>query len=71
MVTPPYRILNYRGYTGILCLACNRLSWNPNDVRQHYCGHCKVFLDDLPELLRVDNVQGESPGFLLAQEDPS
>jgi hypothetical protein len=68
MITPPYRILTYRGYRGLLCLACNRFSWNINDVKHRYCGFCHVFLNELPELLRQDEVEGKAPGFLLAQE---
>lgn len=30
----------------ILCHHCGRRSFNPNDVAQHYCGHCHIFHDD-------------------------
>jgi hypothetical protein len=64
VITPAYRILRYRASPCILCLACNRISHNPNDIAQHYCGVCG-FLDDLPELLRCDNTEGRAPGLLL------
>lgn len=28
---------------GITCLWCKRTSWNPNDVKFLYCGHCHHF----------------------------
>ncbi|WP_233854149.1 hypothetical protein [Paraburkholderia sp. HD33-4] len=31
---------------GIRCRLCGRISWNPNDVEQRYCGACHVFHDD-------------------------
>lgn len=31
----------------ILCLRCGLRSYNPNDVKQRYCGHCHIFHDDL------------------------
>jgi hypothetical protein len=71
MLTPPYRILHYRGYRCLLCLACNRMSWHPNDIRQKYCGYCQVFLNDLPEMLRQDTVEGPAPGLLLGHGDPT
>jgi hypothetical protein len=69
MVTPPYRLLMYRGYRGLLCLMCNRFSWNPHDVQHHYCGFCDVWLDDLPEQLRQDLVGGQAPGLQMGQDD--
>lgn len=34
---------------GILCLRCNRLSQNDNDVANRYCGYCKrVHVDAVP-----------------------
>lgn len=32
----------------IVCLRCGSQSFNPNDVAQHYCGHCHRFHDDPP-----------------------
>ena len=69
MLTPPYRILTYRGYQGLLCLACNRFSWQPFNVTYHYCGFCHVWLDDLPEMLRQDQTEGSAPGFFLATHE--
>lgn len=64
MLTKPYRILTSRGYRGFLCLVCSRLSWNLHDLVNHYCPHCHQFLDDLPDDLRVDAVEGQAPGLL-------
>ncbi len=30
----------------ITCFTCGYTSWNDNDVKNHYCGFCRVFLDD-------------------------
>ena len=65
MITKPYRILTYRDRPCILCLVCNWISHNPNDVAHRFCGHCDLFLDDLPEMIRGDNVEGRAPGLLL------
>jgi hypothetical protein len=71
MITPPYRILEYRGREGLLCLACNTFSWHPNDVRYLFCAKCELFLERLPEMLRCNNVRGNSPGLLLGRGDPT
>jgi len=34
----------------ITCLRCGLTSYHPEDVRQHYCGHCHVFHDDTPRV---------------------
>jgi hypothetical protein len=26
--------------TGRRCFVCNRITWNPTDVKEGYCGHC-------------------------------
>jgi hypothetical protein len=31
----------------LVCPQCGRVSHNPHDVAQRYCGFCHVFLDDL------------------------
>lgn len=31
----------------ITCLRCRRTSYHPKDVEHRYCGHCKVFHDEL------------------------
>jgi hypothetical protein len=28
------------------CPFCARVSYNPNDVQQQYCGYCHVFIED-------------------------
>lgn len=68
MITPAYRVLRYRDFPCLLCLMCNRISNNPNDVTHHYCGHCHVFLDELPELLRQEKAEGQAPGLLVEGE---
>jgi len=30
----------------IKCLTCEHTSWHPEDVKQRFCGYCKVFHDD-------------------------
>jgi len=30
---------------GITCHLCGMTSYNRDDIREHYCGNCKVFLD--------------------------
>lgn len=30
------------------CPDCGRISHNPHDVAQRYCGHCHIFFDDQP-----------------------
>lgn len=37
------------GTPGIKCRLCGRISWNPNDVRQRYCGACYIFLEQYAE----------------------
>jgi hypothetical protein len=32
---------------GIRCLVCKRTSYNPEDVKNLYCGHCKRFHADM------------------------
>jgi hypothetical protein len=34
------------GLWSITCFICGLTSWNPNDVRYRYCGHCHRFHDD-------------------------
>jgi hypothetical protein len=69
LITPAFRILRYREYPCLLCLVCNRISHNPQDVRERYCGACQLFLADLPETLRVDHTEGRAPGLLLEGGD--
>ena len=65
MITPAYRVLHYRDYPCILCLVCNRISFNPNDIKHRYCGACHLFLNDLPEAFRQPNTAGGRPGLRL------
>jgi hypothetical protein len=43
-----YRLIRVEalGRMAILCLVCMRLSHNPNDVANRYCGKCHRFHDD-------------------------
>lgn len=68
MITPAFRILRYRDWPCLLCLVCNRISHNPNDVKHHYCGHCALWLDALPEQYVAHETKGRSPGLLLEGE---
>jgi len=34
------------GLNRIMCLTCGRVSHNPNDVANKYCGHCHIFHED-------------------------
>lgn len=31
----------------LMCRTCKRVSCNPNDVEEKYCGFCRAFLDSL------------------------
>jgi len=32
---------------GITCHLCGMTSYNRDDIQEHYCGNCKVFLDQI------------------------
>jgi hypothetical protein len=34
-------------YPSITCPVCQWTSYNPNDIRERYCGHCHRFHEDL------------------------
>lgn len=42
----------------ITCPVCGRTSWNPNDVREGYCGHCHAWTsaDRIDDLLGVGDL---------------
>lgn len=40
---PTYVIVETRA---IQCLVCGRVSYNPNDIRDKYCGFCHRFHED-------------------------
>lgn len=46
-----------QGYS-IKCLLCQRISSNPNDVENHYCGACHIFHDEYA--LKVAMVRSEA-----------
>jgi hypothetical protein len=35
------------------CPRCGAVSYNPNDIRENYCGRCHVFVDDQAKPVRV------------------
>jgi hypothetical protein len=35
------------GLPAIYCKCCGMISYNPNDIRQAYCGHCHCFHADM------------------------
>ena len=70
MLTPAFRILHYRDFPCLLCLVCNHISHNPNDIRFRYCGHCHLFLEELPEdFPQHHTTEGLAPGLLLTWPD--
>lgn len=44
--TPRYHLVRHMGQRCLLCRRCNRITFNPNDIAQRYCGFCHVFLDE-------------------------
>lgn len=46
---PTYELLDEG--RSIRCHRCGLTSQNPNDVEQRYCGRCKLFHEDIAELL--------------------
>lgn len=49
MITRAFRILTINNQPCLLCLLCDRWSYNPHDIAHRYCGWCHVFLRDVPE----------------------
>jgi hypothetical protein len=48
----------------ITCPRCGMTSWNPNDVRERYCGNCHAYHDDMPSAepgLLADVTPPETP----------
>ena len=54
MITHAWRIIRIQGEQVLLCLLCDRYSWNPHDRANHYCGFCHEWLDTVP---------GDYPGY--------
>lgn len=54
MTTPTYQLIPAQPVPqleawappGIQCLTCGLISYNPNDIRERYCGACHRFHDD-------------------------
>lgn len=55
MSEPFYSIVTEgtQGRHGLLCRVCERVSWNPTDVTQRYCGRCQLFLERTPEQIEA------------------
>jgi len=73
MITEAYRILRIRGKVAILCLSCDTLSFEWNDVLHRYCYACNIFLDELPDdYRRPPRTQRNLPGWQAAPaNDPN
>ena len=56
MSEPTYEILRINGDQAIRCLHCQRVSHNPNDVEQLYCGYCHRWHTDERRGLTQDRV---------------
>ena len=48
------------GQRAILCLICERVSHNPNDVEKLYCANCKMFHEDASKIA-VERHVGDNP----------
>ncbi len=55
----------------MLCLVCNQITHNARDIAEHYCAHCRQFLEDLPADCVGDLTEGRSPGLLLTGAEPA
>ena len=40
-----YDVFGVEGQDAILCSVCGKTSYQPEDIRQRYCGHCQAFHD--------------------------
>jgi len=40
----------------VTCPVCGKTSFNPNDVRERYCGNCHMFHDDMWKCRHCDAV---------------
>jgi len=47
---------------GITCHLCGMTSYNRDDIQQHYCGNCHLFLD---KLTRQDAAQHHKPHITM------
>jgi hypothetical protein len=48
MERPHYELLlDEDGHSAIRCAKCLRVSYLAQDIREHYCGFCHCFLDDI------------------------
>jgi hypothetical protein len=43
MKNPKRSYLLWLGFAAVLCLRCGFRSYNSNDIRELYCGHCHQF----------------------------
>ena len=47
---------------GFTCVHCGRTSYNPNDLREEYCGNCHHFCRDVDlavKLARLSEIYGQ------------
>jgi hypothetical protein len=47
MNTKAWRLLRLAGHQALLCLLCDKYSFNPNDIQERYCGYCHTYLQDI------------------------
>lgn len=48
-------------YPSIRCPRCGRISFNPNDVRFRYCGHCHAFHASMRDMVKIKSLQHTHP----------
>jgi hypothetical protein len=53
--------------TAIECATCGYISYNPNDVKYHYCGHCHKFHDDVLKMWTVYDHPADFPDSVVAR----
>jgi hypothetical protein len=53
MPAATYEIIATAKGHSIRCLLCKRISANPSDVKEHYCGDCHIFHDDYAQKLEL------------------
>ena len=56
------------GGQALKCLKCGMVSYNPNDVKQRYCGKCHEFLDG--PFLRGNHFMGCNTAVTVVCENP-
>jgi hypothetical protein len=70
MITKAWRFVRVGPMHGLLCLLCDRVSFNPHDMVHHYCSACHLFLDDVaPGHLRPEEEAAFPPILTPSRED--